>query len=114
MPKTKNILIFLAIAVIFVLAFLFFTRQPVPVDNLVSSLPPPIAGSTAIAGDGENIAQDFLNLLLSVKDIKLTDTIFSDNAFASLHDSSITLVPDGTEGRPNPFAPLGSEISSTP
>ena len=55
------------------------------------------------------VAKDFLTLLLSVKNIKLDDAIFFDVAFNSLHDSSITLIPDGTEGRPNPFAQFGND-----
>ncbi len=55
------------------------------------------------------VAKDFLVLLSNVKNIKLDDTIFSDPAFNSLHDSSITLIPDGTEGRPNPFAQFGND-----
>ena len=31
----------------------------------------------------------------------------------TLHDSSILLIPDGTEGRPNPFAPIGSDITAS-
>ena len=54
--------------------------------------------------------QDFLSLLLNVKSIKLDSTIFDDPAFLSLYDSSITLTPDGTEGRVNPFAPLGADV----
>ena len=44
--------------------------------------------------------------------------LFSDVAFISLDGShSINLTQDGTEGRTNPFAPLGSEnvgVSVTP
>ena len=53
-------------------------------------------------------------VLLNVKNIKLDDSIFSDIAFSNLRDSSITLIPDGTEGRPNPFAPIGSDASVAP
>ena len=49
----------------------------------------------------------------TVKNIKLNDAIFSDVTFNSLRDSSITLTPDGNEGRPNPFAQFGNENIST-
>lgn len=114
-PKIRNIIIFAGIAVIFILLYIFFIK-PVPArPSLVSSEPnstlPNMDGSPLIASiaDGNSVAEDFLKLLLSVQKIKLDDTIFSDPSFLSLHDSSITLVQDGTEGRPNPFAQFGND-----
>lgn len=109
MPKIKNILIFLGIAAVFVGIYIYFIKPKAPVANLVSSTPLSTAGNEAAVEDNPQIAQDFLNLLLSVKSIKLNDAIFSDEAFISLHDSSIVLIPDGNEGRINPFAPIGSD-----
>ena len=60
------------------------------------------------------VARDFLTLLLNVKNIKLNDAVFSDPAFINLHDTPINLIPDGTEGRPNPFAQFGAENISAP
>ncbi len=116
MPKTKNIIIFLAIGVVFVLIYVFYIKaSPNDTAILVSSLPSTDTSSGAMTGNGDSsITEGFLTLLLNVKNIKLNDAIFSDNAFNSLHDSGITLTPDGTEGRPNPFAPLGSENIATP
>lgn len=119
MPKIRNILIFVSIAAIMVLVYIFFIKKSdAPAANLVttgSSLP-----SIDSAGVSENInvnkepiAEEFLKLLLSVKNIKLDDSIFSEPAWNSLKDSSIVLVPDGTEGRPNPFAPFGTDNTST-
>src|SRR3989344_2466780 len=109
MPKTRNIIIFLALAVVLILVYIFFVKQPfAPATALVSSIPN-ISGQNQVNTDSNGaVAKDFLILLLSVKDIKLNDTIFGDDAFVSLRDSSITLTPDGSEGRPNPFAPLGA------
>jgi hypothetical protein len=74
-----------------------------------------VAGAS-VSGGTDLVAQDFLTLLLNVKNIKLDDSIFSDPAFNSLHDSSIVLVPDVTTGRPNPFAKFGAEniVTSPP
>ena len=113
MPTTRNIAIFGAIAAIFVLVYIFFLRSPS--DNgaaLISSSDTSSDASlqvTTASSDNSLMANDFLTLLLSVKSIKLDDAIFADSAFFSLHDSSITLVPDGNEGRSNPFAPIGSD-----
>lgn len=116
-PKIRNIVIFVTIVAIFVLIYIFFIKSSPPEASLVSvpsatSLPN-INGSvedTNVANEVSTlVAKDFLALLLSVKNIKLDDTIFFDAAFNSLHDSSITLTPDGTEGRPNPFAQFGND-----
>ena len=113
MPKLKNILIFGAILVVLVLAYIFFVKSPSSSDqaSLVSS-----SGTTNSPGTDAGttnstslVAGNFLSLLLSVKTIQLNTDIFSDPAFASLHDSSIVLVPDATTGRPNPFAQFGAE-----
>jgi len=116
-PKIKNIIIFVTIGLIFVLIYIFFIKEP-SIDEdttLVSSteVNSPLV-STGTEGASPVIAEDFLALLLNVTNIKLNDSIFSDMAFSSLHDSSIILTPDGNEGRPNPFAPIGSDIIALP
>ena len=114
MSKIKNILIFIAIALVLVLGYVFFTNtsssdQP----SLVSSSGGNVTQSTnnsdtsVNAGDNTSASQNFLTLLLNVKTIKLDTDIFSNPAFAGLQDSSITLVPDTIIGRPNPFAQFG-------
>jgi len=119
MPKVKNIIIFLLVFAIIVAAYIFFFKKPSQ-DNgsaLVSSTGSSAIATASPAGNmsADSATQDFLNLLLSVKEIKLDDSIFSDIAFQSLDGShSITLTPDGTEGRPNPFAPIGSDVVATP
>lgn len=75
------------------------------------SLPGINSGSEALnlGDDTSAIAGDFLNLLLNVKNIRLDDSILRDPSFNNLRDSSITLIPDGNEGRPNPFAQFGND-----
>ena len=113
MPKIRNIIIFAAIAVVFILLYVFFIKPAPQQADLVSSTLPSVGTTSASvpapsSGNSLN-TQDFLTLLLNVNNIKLDDTIFSDPAFAGLHDSSIVLTPDGTQGRPNPFAQFGSD-----
>ena len=111
MPKTKNIIIFLVVGIIFVLIYIFFIKQSPSTATLVSSSTTPTASDLAAGNSNPSVTQDFLTLLLNVKNIKLDDTIFSDVAFTSLDGShSITLTPDGTEGRVNPFAPFGTDV----
>lgn len=114
--KIKNIIIFSGIAFAFILIYIFFIKPSSDQANLAplqnTTTLPNIDGTVPGVGTTNTnplIAKDFLVLLSSVKNIKLDDTIFSDQAFNSLHDSSITLIPDGTEGRPNPFAQFGNE-----
>lgn len=111
MPKIRNIIIFISIGAVLVLVYIFFIKPSFEdTGNLISS-PATLPVSSGVASDNSLIAQDFLPLLLGVRDIKLNDSIFSDVAFTSLDGShGITLTQDGTEGRPNPFAPLGSDV----
>jgi hypothetical protein len=117
MSNIKNIIIFVVVAVILVLIYIYFIRGTSEPDALVSTSSGVIvtnSTSTDASTEDPTMARDFLTLLLSVKNIKLNDSIFSDPAFATLRDSSIVLTPDGTEGRPNPFAPVGSDSAGVP
>ena len=116
MLKPKNIVIFLAIAAVLVLVYVFFVQGETEDTGLVSTGVVDTTNTTpGVVGDTSSVdAKNFLGLLLSVKSIKLDDSIFSDIAFSTLRDSSITLTPDGTEGRPNPFAPIGVDRVTTP
>lgn len=105
MSKFKNIIILGVIVAILVLSYVFFVKPSPDTDSLVSITP--LTNSNNATPGESSVAQDFLTLLLNVKNIKLDDAIFSDNVFMKLRDSSITLIGDGSEGRPNPFAPLG-------
>lgn len=115
LSKIKNAIIFLGIGAVLVGGYLLFGRSKAPEPDLVSS-----SGINAITNEGElssedsEIARELLGVLLNVKSIRLEDSIFNDEAFMSLRDSSILLVPDGNEGRPNPFAPIGSDLSAVP
>ncbi len=114
MPTIKNILIFVAIAAVVVFIYISYIKPPASdPSNLVSSGgEPAVSGGAPIGATVSHaVATDFVNLLLSVKGIALDDSIFSDPAFQSLDGShGVTLVPDGKEGRPNPFAPIGVDV----
>jgi hypothetical protein len=112
-PKIRNIIILIAIAAVLILIYIFVIKPSPDQDNLVSSAPLPSVNNfetgTSTANEASLVDKDFLPLLLNAKNIKLNDAIFSDLAFNSLNDSSIPLVLDGTEGRPNPFAQFGND-----
>jgi len=111
MAKIKNIIIFVVIAAIFASIYFFYIKKSSKTTSVsVSTSSMPITVSNTASMDAnKKVAQDFLDLLLNIKSIKLNDDIFSDIAFTSLYDSSIILVPDGNEGRINPFAPIGTD-----
>ncbi len=111
--KIKNIIIFVVIGVALTGGYLLFAGKGEKQPSLVGSSS--TSGSTSTGnlkkGDSE-IAKELLGVLLNVKSIRLEDDIFKEDAFTSLRDSSILLVPDGNEGRPNPFAPIGNDLSA--
>lgn len=113
MPKIKNIIIFIAVGTIFVLIYIFFIKKT-PDDNanlISSSGAPAVINTTAGNTATDTQTQNFLSLLLNIQEIKLDASIFVDPAFTSLDGShSITLTPDGTEGRANPFAPIVADV----
>ena len=114
--KIKNIIIFITIAIIVIAVAFFFFKKKIKEDNLVSSNNSPSTSKSSNTNskpkEESRLASEFLTLLLSVENIKLDDSIFSDIAFFSLHDSSIVLELESKEGRPNPFAPIGSEFNT--
>jgi hypothetical protein len=120
-PKIKNIIIFVIIAVVFILIYIFFIKPSPDQASLISSPSGTSLPNVNDSGAGTNVPsgnslvpKNFLTLLLNVKNIKLNDAILSDPVFNSLRDSSIVLTPDGTEGRPNPFAQFGNDSITVP
>ncbi len=116
--KVKNTIIFLIIGAALVLIYIFFIKKPPQEASLVSypptsvdtsgMMPGVMQGNVSLGQETSN-NPDLVSILLNVKNIKLDDSIFRNPAFTSLIDSSITLSQDGTQGRPNPFAPIGSD-----
>ena len=56
---------------------------------------------------------DVVSTLLQLRAVSLSGTIFSEPAFMSLLDFGSQIVPEPV-GRPNPFAPLGPNASTSP
>lgn len=109
--KIKNVIIVVVLIGVLVLGYIFFIKGNSNETNLTSSaisnfLPNNDALTNNIAVDSE-----FVTTLLSVKNIKLNNSIFSSTDFLNLRDSSISLIQDGNEGRKNPFAPIGSDVA---
>ena len=109
-PKIKNLIIFSVIFILLVVGYVVFFRggsQPA----LTTTTGTPLPSTTTTTG--VNVGQEFLTTLLNLKNIQLDDSVFNDPAFSKLQDYTITLVPEGNEGRVNPFAPIGTDFSAT-
>ncbi len=78
--------------------------------NLMSSTPVE-EGVEATTTSGDIVGGDILSLVEKLKMITIDSSIFSSALFASLRDSSAPLTPE-IQGRPNPFAVIGSDVSS--
>jgi hypothetical protein len=113
--KSKNLIILVGVLVVLVLVYFFVIKKPTETAGIV-----PASGvnpiTTGVTGETSLTADNFLAELLSIRSIDLDISLFSDPAFATLRDSTIIISKDGTEGRPNPFAPIGSDsaFSVTP
>ena len=119
--KIKNIIILVGVVLVLIFVYFYFfgksgNQEPALVTtggtttgtNTNTNTTPVSANPTPPVGG------DFLSILLNLNNIKLDTSIFSDKAFISLHDSTIELLPDNNQGRPNPFAPIGSDIIVNP
>lgn len=103
-PSTKNIIIFVAI---FVAAFLLYTFFFTGNSNSA-----PLATEAPLLLQSNVKGKDLLRVLLSLKNIKLDEEIFSSNLFTGLEDFTITLPDAGISGRKNPFAPIGKDSAT--
>jgi hypothetical protein len=59
------------------------------------------------------VGADVLTLLNEIHSLKIDTTFFQTPAYQSLIDFSVA-IPSVPVGRPNPFSPLGSFVSTTP
>jgi len=96
------VLIVVILALAFFLYAHFFTGQSTDTSNLASDNA--TASSTETTTPEE---QQFLALLLKIQHITINQSIFSDPVFLSLQDDGLPIL-DQPQGRPNPFAPIGS------
>lgn len=111
----RNIIILAVVITLGIVGYkMFFNKKaPAPTGGLATTSGVGAAGTqsapTQASTSGAPVGQDFLTLLLSVQSIRLDDSIFKSKAFESLQDFNRPIPPDTNPGRPNPFAPLGSD-----
>ena len=116
----KNAIIFIVIGGVLFSGYFFFIK-PRPEEAILVTTATGTTDGDLGTNNIENlpnadsqIAKDLLVVLLNVKNITLNDAILSDPAFKNLVDSTVTLIPEKNEGRPNPFAPIGSDSVALP
>jgi hypothetical protein len=97
--KYKNLFIGVAVILMLFIGYSFFFN-----GNSDST----ILSSTVTGGETSAADNELLLLLAELKAIRLNDALFQDQAFKSLNDFGLELVPEPS-GRRNPFAPVGLE-----
>lgn len=119
MNKTiKKIILIILILVLIGIGASFFAGNSSQIQNPLQSvitgdIATPLAqNNTGVSVNTEQINREFVSMLLNLQSITLTNDIFSEPAFAALIDNTVRLNQPGNEGRPNPFAPIGSDALS--
>lgn len=121
---SKTVKLILIIVVIVALVVVGSTFISGPVDQNTSGLQSLNTGRTAApltqsattnstSVDTQQINREFVSMLLNLQSISLDDDIFSEPAFQALRDNTIRLNQPGNEGRSNPFAPIGIDVTNT-
>lgn len=103
--KLKNLFLLVVIIGIAYFGYNYFIKKDTPQAGLVSS-----STQTASSATGSSeLGKEFLTLLLNLKVITLDDSIIKTEPYQRLIDFTKVLSPDTNPGRPNPFAPIGTE-----
>lgn len=109
MGKILNIVIVILVLAALVYGYIQFTSSSSTANPDSLSVGGTTAVSSDTTGDGTINAQqdDFIALLLDLKQISLDTAFLSSSVFTSLTDFSRD-IPKQDVGRRNPFAPIGS------
>jgi hypothetical protein len=109
--KTILIVVGALIAAVVVYSVFFSNKTDESGGTLISgNTSQPVDSSNQAAVSGVNISQEFVSLLLNLKKLNLDTSLFQDPVFQSLKDKTISFEDPGGQGRPNPFAPIGSDF----
>lgn len=116
LSKIKKIILFLILAIILFAIYFLFLKPKTQEPNLQTQTAENNS-TTENQNEKENnkesiLAKEFLNLLLNVKSIEVNQDFFANPIFRNLKDSEVLLSQDKSEGRPNPFAPIGQDNST--
>ncbi len=112
--KLKSILIFVVILAVVFFAINFLSKSK-PKNVPTPNNPLAIDNGSILPASKENVNanDEFSVLLSSIKRINIDTSLFDNKAYKLLRDFPVSL---GSEvvGRTNPFAPVGSDLDSSP
>lgn len=122
--KYNKFLIISTIAIFIGLGYSYFSKDVVSNDVVPIAFGSSLSSSTGeevlpVTPNEDKISSDisFLTALVSLKNIKIDTTLFSDRSFNRLKDNGVK-IEQVKAGRPNPFAPVSAseaiEVVSTP
>jgi len=96
--------IFIVLALVFLLGFVAYGA--ISTGNTKVDTTSPVTTSSSVNGS------DILALVEKFDKVSIDKTLFQSSLFMSLKDNSTPLTPE-SQGRPNPFAPIGFDNFST-
>jgi len=102
MSILTNKIVLLVVAGIVIAGVVWYSFMRAPSTSLLQTQD---VGTNPVDGD-------VVTILLQLRSVSLSGTIFSDPAFMSLQDFGSEIMPEPV-GRANPFAPLGSIRTGT-
>jgi len=92
-------------------AYFFLSSDKQVESGLVSgNTALPVASTVGTSPSGVSVGQEFVALLLNLQAINLDTALFQDPAYLSLKEKTVNFQDPGGQGRPNPFAPIGSDV----
>ncbi|MEA3399023.1 MAG: hypothetical protein U9R00_00730 [Patescibacteria group bacterium] len=101
-PKTKKtILIIVLIVCLGIIIFYFFNKNKEKDNSTLKS-----RSSDEVMLEDNNEDLTFLSTLLSLNNITIDLSLFSNESFKSLEDNTVQISKEEEVGRNNPFAPF--------
>lgn len=105
-PSKKTLLYIIIIAIVVVLAYLYFSGSPV--DNSAS-----LEEAAAPTSESSIAAANVLALLNQISSLKIDTTIFTNSVYMSLVDHTVPVLEQNI-GRENPFTSSSIFIQPAP
>lgn len=99
-----NKLIFIIAVIVVALGVWYGLSQDGAPETLLTTTTPDGSPVSQASND-----QEIIGTLLALRAVTLSGTVFGEPSFMSLQDFGTTIVPEPV-GRPNPFAPLGTQV----
>ena len=116
LKKFKYLIIVVVIIVVAFIAYTIFTNSSAATDSTAlqkTAVDSSTAGSASNSSVPNNeLAQSFVDQLLTIQNINLKLAFFSDPVFLGLVDNHVDIDPQPI-GRPNPFAPIGKDAGQS-